>query len=292
MSTQNLNGAIDHASASRESVSSYAEVAQRAQTCRSILATKGIKLHNASALGQLFRNAERVAEAWATGSRDGDIRQVLNAAHADRISQSIILLQDELQILEPLKRIAGSDMNLSLRNLSQGKDALWELNLLAFLRQRQVQANLIDPPDIVAELGFGPYGIACKKVYSERGVEAQMRKGAKRLLPFQGHGLIALNLDDLAPSETLLRCESKETASAYLHQFNLDFVERHRRVLQRFVMDGKCDGILVSTTTPSDIEHSETRLNTFTQTALWTLNEISLGARLRIDTVGQTITQR
>ena len=165
-------------------------------------------------------------------------------------------------------------------------------NLLAFLRQRQVQANLIDPPDIVAELGFGPYGIACKKVYSERGVEAQMRKGAKQLLPFQGHGLIALNLDDLAPSETLLRSESKETASAYLHQFNLDFVERHRRVLQRFIMDGKCNGILVSTTTPSDIEHSETRLNTFTQTALWTLNEISLGARLRIGAVGQTITRR
>lgn len=121
MNTQNMSSTIDHASASRESVSSYAEVAERAQICRSILATKGIKLHNASALGQLFRDAEKVAEAWATGSRGGDIRQVLNAAHADRISQSIILLQDELQILEPLKRIAGSDMNLSLRNLLRGR---------------------------------------------------------------------------------------------------------------------------------------------------------------------------
>ncbi|MGE8454444.1 MAG: hypothetical protein ACN6OP_28305 [Pseudomonadales bacterium] len=119
-----------------------------------------------------------------------------------------------------------------------------------------------------------------------------MRKGARQLLPFQGHGLIALNLDDLAPAETLLRSESKDTASAYLDQFNLNFVERHLRVLQRFVMDGKCDGILVSTTTPSDIQRSQTRLNTFTQTALWTLNEIGLGARLRIDTVGQAITQR
>ncbi|MDR7009671.1 hypothetical protein [Paraburkholderia strydomiana] len=122
-------------------------------------------------------------------------------------------------------------MDLSKRPPSQGKDALWELNLLALFRRLGVQAKLLDPPDIVANFGFGEYPIACKKIYSEKGVEAQMRKGAKQLAPYQGGGLVALNIDDLIPEDVLLKTESAATAGGYLDRLNMSFIERHQMVL-------------------------------------------------------------
>ena len=75
--------------------------------------------------------------------------------------------------------MASNDMNLSERRPSRGKDALWELDLLSFLRRRSIETVLREP-DIVANFGFGDYPIACKKVYSEKGVETQMRKGVQQ----------------------------------------------------------------------------------------------------------------
>ncbi|WP_205929461.1 hypothetical protein [Rhizobium leguminosarum] len=39
-------------------------------------------------------------------------------------------------------------------------------------------------PDIVVDFGMGDYPIACKKIWSERNVESQVRKGTKQLAPF------------------------------------------------------------------------------------------------------------
>ncbi|MDD1009715.1 hypothetical protein M5G27_19745 [Pseudomonas shahriarae] len=56
------------------------------------------------------------------------------------------------------------------------------------------------------------------------------------------------------------------------------FVDRHRHILQRAIMDGKCDGFIISTTAAAK---EETQIFLATQSSLWHLKEATLEARER-----------
>lgn len=88
-------------------------------------------------------------------------------------------------------------------------------------------------------------------------------------------GLVAINFDDLAPARALLRSQSQSSASDFLARFNSEVLDRQQARMQRFIVDGRCDGLLVSTTTLADIIDSTTRFNTHTQTTLWSLASIN-----------------
>lgn len=74
-----------------------------------------------------------------------------------------------------------SHYNEVYHGLSVSQDHLWELGLRVILRGRGVSAELRDRPDIVVEVASLMVPITCKKVHSERGVEAQIRKGAEQI---------------------------------------------------------------------------------------------------------------
>lgn len=270
-------------------VSTYEEVAGRAKFVRALLAGKNICIHRDSALGTILREAEKLAENWVAGRTDGGIRQLVNAAHANRIAEAIEMTSSEPTVNEALRRMAGNDMNLSGRSPSQGKDALWELDFVSFLRRRNVIARLEDPPDIVAQFDFGDYAIACKKIYSERGVEAQVRKGAKQLSRFGGAGIVAINIDDLVPEDALLQSATQDHAGDFLAKFNGDFIERHRARIQRFVIDGRCDGVLVSTTVLSDIVRSDPRFNLCTEATMWSVEGLERSVVERVASVRRSL---
>lgn len=254
--------------------STYAEIAVRSRQLRAVLAERNVRFHRDSALGRLLRDAESLAREWDEGNRTQEFRRLVNAAHANRIAETILAVRDDADAQQCLSRIAGNDMNLSGRARSQGKDHLWELDLLYALRRLGFSAKLVDPPDIVIDLCISPFPVACKKIYSEKGVEAQLRKGVKQLAQHGRGGLVALNIDDLVPDDTILRRRDRREASDFLNKFNEDFVERHRVTLQRFVKDRRCDGILVSTSVLADLENSKPRFNLVTESMLWTLDSV------------------
>lgn len=196
----------------------------------------------------------------------------MNAVHANRIAEAILSVRDDSDAQQCLARISGSDMNLSGRTKSQGKDHLWELDLIYALRRHGLSAKLVDPPDIVVDLAGAPLPIACKKVYSEKGVEAQLRKGTDQLKGKGKGGLVALNIDDLVPDDSILGSAGRAEASDFLAKFNAGFVERHRGTFQRFVKGGRCDGVLISTAVLADLVNSKPRFNLITETTIWTLD--------------------
>jgi hypothetical protein len=261
--------------------STYSEISERVGQLREVLAKRNVRFHRDSALGKLLREAESLAMEWDAGNQNQEFRRLLNAAHANRIAEAILSVRDDPNSQQCLARIAGNDMNLSGRAISQGKDHLWELDLIYALRRHGFSAELVDPPDIVVDLAGAPFPIACKKVYSEKGVQAQMRKGVDQLKGQGGAGLVALNIDDLVPNGTILASASRAQASDFLAKFNSDFVERHRLVLQRFVKEGRCDGVLASTATLADLRDSKPRFNLITETTLWTLDSIGPEAAAR-----------
>ena len=261
----------------------YAAIAQKSSAVRQIYAAKGISLNDSSVLASLLRQAEALAQDWERGSRDGGFQRLIDASLANRMVEAIEWVKDDQAATEALRRIARSNVALMEREVSQGKDALWELELFARLDTKGIRARLLDPPDIVVEVGFGDYGIACKKNYSEARVESQLRRGCEQLIPYGGHGIVAFNIDDLTPERSLLQSRSNEEAADFLAGINSAFIDRHMRHFTRFVKEGRCDGVLVSTTALADILGSRVRMNTYTQTTLWTLGDAPIETRSRLD---------
>jgi hypothetical protein len=199
--------------------------------------------------------------------------QVLcEATHVNRLADAVSSLPEEPGIQEALKRMAGSVMQPDDRTFSQGKDMLWEVVLLADLRQRGLRARA-EEPDIMVDFGSGDYPIACKKIWSENNVEHQIKKAGKQLAPFGNGGIIALNLDDLTPAGHLIDQSNKAGLRQFLAEYNLAFIARHRSIMQRSILDGRCDGFIISTAANALLTDEKPQLNLGSQTSLWHLAE-------------------
>ncbi|MFN5167943.1 MAG: hypothetical protein ACK5JG_21815 [Pseudomonadota bacterium] len=263
----------------------YAEVALTVERLRAQVAERGIRCPPNSALGSLLLKASALNEQWEAQTHGQDILTLMQADEALRIAQAVSEVLDEPGAEEPIRRMTKSDMNLSARQSSQGKDALWELDLLKFLRSHQVAARLQEPPDIALDLpdGLGSYGVACKKLYSEDSLETPLRKGYQQLQRMGHPGLVAFNLDDLTPQRSILVHRTPQHVGDFLHQRNVDFMRRHEAVLQRAVMQGRCDGVLFATTVQADIQEMSPRFNRFAEFMLWTVEQAPTAARRRLD---------
>ncbi|MFJ2458017.1 hypothetical protein ACIOVC_05615 [Pseudomonas neuropathica] len=271
---------------SRAWTDTYEEIAAKTKLARAILEQRKVKLRAGSALSQLLSQADKLSLAWA-GQVKPDDRVVWHTAFVNRLVDAVINLPDEPGIQEALKRMAGSVMQPDDRNTSQGKDALWELVLLSDLKKNGLAVTAAEP-DILVDFGMGNYPIACKKIWSESGVEKRISHASKQLAPFSNGGVIALNLDDLVPVGRVISVPTKSYVSGVLTKFNLDFVERHRDVLQHAVRDGKCDGFIISTTAPALLWEEETPPYLASHTSLWHIQESSPEARERFLAFGHT----
>lgn len=261
----------------------YRQVAEKAAATRDAIAGLGIPMHRDCALAKLLREAEALAKDGEEGrSNENWLRLLMAAAHSNRISDAIAECLPDPGAVECIRRICSNGLDISGRGPSMGKDARWELDLASFLKRRGVATVHEDPPDLIADFGFGAYPIACKKVYSERGIESQVRKGAKQLERYGRSGLVAISFDDLAPANALLRSQNQISASDFLARLNQDVIDRNQARLRPFIVDGRSDGLLVSTTALADIVDSTTRFNTHTQTTLWTLSSLGTDSRDRI----------
>ena len=253
------------------------------QRVRAALEERGYKCKPNSALGSLFRKAPLLNEQWEVQSNSQDILTLMQADDAVRIAAAVEEVLDDPDAVEPIRRITKSDMQLTTRQLSQGKDALWELDLLSFMRRRGVPARMQEPPDLVVTLpgALGDYGIACKKVHSEKSVEKQLQKGCRQLADMGGPGVVAFNLDDMTPARAILVRPTRQAASDHLHGLNIAFMKRHQRQFQDAVLSGRCDGVLLSTTVQTDVEGMSPRFNRITEVTLWTVESAPPGAQLR-----------
>lgn len=264
----------------------YEEIAAKTKLARAVLEQRKVKLRAGSALAQLLSQADKLSLAWA-GQVKPDDRVVWDTAFVNRLVDAVINLPDEPGIQEALKRMARSVMQPDDRNTSQGKDALWELVLLSDLKNNGLAVTAAEP-DILVDFGMGNYPIACKKIWSESGVEKRVSHAAKQLAPFNNGGVIAINLDDLVPVGKVISVPTKSYVGGVLTKFNLDFVERNRGVLQNAVRDGKCDGFIISTTALAVLWEEDTPAYLASQTSLWHIQESLPEARERFLAFGHT----
>lgn len=272
-------------------VQTYAEVHESVRRVQVALEERGYRCRPTSALGSLFQKARLLDEQWQAQTGDQDILTLMQADDALRIAEAVEEVLDDPLASELIRRITKSDMHSKTRRPSQGKDALWELDLLAFLRRRGVQARMQEPPDLAVTLpgSLGDYGFACKKVYGEDSVASQLRKGCHQLRAMGGPGVVAFNLDDITPARSILVQPTRQAAGDALQRLNVQFMQRHQLELQKAVMAGKCDGVLLATTAQADVAGMSPRFNRVTEVTLWTVAEAPPGSHLRVDALRRMV---
>ncbi len=226
-----------------------------------MLEDKGFKCRQNGSVGSLFSSIKQLNENSKLMSDHEYRNKFLKCNNAIQIAQAI-----EFAIKEPhsklaIQRIISSNMNFYDRRLSSGKDALWELDLFRRLKLGNVQVKF-EEPDLVVSLGerFGDYAIACKKTYSQNSVEKAFHKGLEQLKKHNKPGVVAFNLDDLTPGNSVWQVKESSSLESELEKINTSFIRKNERLFRIADDLEYCDGVIVSTSVMSEILNLEHKI--------------------------------
>lgn len=218
------------------------------------LKTQGIECSSSSSLGSLFAKLRHLNKQYARDPSGYKQRTFLASIEALWIAEALEIAIGEPGSREAIHRIVTSNMSLSERQDSHGKNALWELDLYRRLKLGGATVWL-DEPDLVLELGngLGKFGVACKKVYSESGVRDALEDGCGQLRKQGLPGAVAFNLDDLMEEKVRLRAPTTEALHKVLVSRGKKFVTDHGAVLKKMIDRQQCDGVLISISIVSEV---------------------------------------
>lgn len=151
------------------------------------------------------------------------------------------------------------------------KDILWEMELTAMLNRTSLRATLEEPPDIVVEIDGARIGVACKKVYSAKNFETVLSRGVAQVTNAFEFGIIAVNLDDLLPPDTIRTAPSRALVSASLSQEYEKFFADHERHFRKYLSSGRVIGALVSVGSIANIHQEDPSLCTVRESLMWVI---------------------
>lgn len=92
-------------------VSTYDEIATRAQAVRALLDEIGVRLHPGSALGKMLRDAERVAKDFREGNSLHRADGLIRLGCANRVAAAILKVGRAPGALECLRRMTGGGLD-------------------------------------------------------------------------------------------------------------------------------------------------------------------------------------
>ncbi|WP_300244744.1 hypothetical protein [Pseudomonas sp.] len=249
----------------------YDEAMETVLRVETALAEQGLKCHSSSALGSLFAMVRRLANKSKKLDDKKWRATFLRANEAIRIAKGVEAALNDPGAKEAIHRITSSDMSLSTRQESSGKDALWELELYRRFKLGKIPVYFAEP-DLVVSLGskLGEYAIACKKIYSLNNVQKSFKDGCDQLKTHGRPGVIAFNLDDLFPATCALVIATEHELKEKLDALNKKFIRDNERHFLSMVERGVCDGVLVSTSVTSDVSDMNPPVNVIRSSAAWT----------------------
>ena len=269
------NGYVsDH---SRSGTDTYLEIKQKAQFVESFYADFGMEIPRECGLGYVIKCAKELSDAWLIDGAESVSDEVLyGAAHLNRVSEGILALRDQYDPVPYLRKLINGSLDFLDREQSEAKNFLWELELLRSLHEHGVNANLVEPPDIVCEFEGSSIGIACKKIYSEGNVEKVLSQGVAQIEDKYEFGIIAINIDNLTPAGTILVVDTQEEMADRVSDLNKDFLRRHERHFRRYLTSGRLLSALISTNVLADFRGERVRLNNARQSTVWTIPGLSV----------------
>lgn len=195
---------------------------------------------------------------------------MFNASQLDRVATAALPLGVSVRSKEFLSALLRGSLDLLGRERSKAKDTLWELELWQQLVRMGMHANL-EEPDIVVSFDGARIGIACKKFYSEKNVSKVLSQAVAQFETEFDFGIIAINLDDLTPANTILKARSLEQMLEMINQVNYSFIKKHDRHLRKYLEPGRAISALVSTAVIADVPTANPRFLNSRQSAVWSI---------------------
>lgn len=255
----------------------FIEVRKKAKEIEQIYSDAAVPLPGTCDLGRMVRNAKELWGNWFLNDKERlSWEAIFQAMHLNRIADAVLPLRDNANIAHYLKALRSGSLNFSARELSKAKDTFWEMEVWARLLRRNADAHLAEP-DVVVNYDSSCLGIACKKIYSERHVQNVLSQAVRQIEKDFDFGIVALNLDDLLPGDTVLKRNSTNGVADILLRANSIFLQEHERHFRKYLSKGRLISAMVSTSVLADVPTERPRLRNTYQWTVWTMP--GLGAR-------------
>lgn len=245
----------------------FTEIRDRANTLEKLFSEQGIRLSGSSGLGGYIRKAKLLASAWENGERPENFPKLMVAAsHLDGIAQACLGFCREPEGRALLKRLLVGNLDPFDRVPSQGKDALWEMELGYILRRQRIDVRPGEP-DLLMRLAGTNVGVACKKIYSEKGARKAFSTGVEQIRRSGLHGILAVNIDDtLAPGAYVVAPDLHNFFGA-VDNLCVHFANRHHNSLSKYLARGRSMAAIISA---SCFGRVAGQIESTTQILIWT----------------------
>ncbi len=255
---------------------SSSEFRENAQSITRLYGDSNITIPTESDLALLIRSANELSEKWRPNEPiPGDLSELLfRALHLNRIAIALEPLRHFSGRSKYLSDLIGGTLDFFDRTPSHAKDTFWEIEFWSSLLKQANTAKLIDPPDIVVQWKNHSLGIACKKFYSEKHVQNKMSEAVRQIANTYDIGIVAINIDDLAPSDKYLQRPDQSTLQSTLIAMNRKFLSDHERHFRRYLSTLRCCCVVVSTALIADVKTGSPKLGNATQRTAWMIPDV------------------
>ena len=203
---------------SGKSTSTYLEIKEKANRVAQLYLTHGIDLDPQCGLAQLISASQNLSDAWFCNRRL-DVVDLVRAGFMQQVADNVLPLAGIPGIARELRRLTSGTLDNLDRNRSIAKNALWELEMLAYVRSCGVSAELAEPPDLMMALPAAEIGVACKRMYSVKNFSKVLSEGVQQINASGHAGLIAVNLDELLPARQMLKLKDADHLGRTLIEF-------------------------------------------------------------------------
>ena len=131
--------------------------------------------------------------------------------------------------------------------------------------------------------------IPCKKIFSEKGVPKVLSNAVSQIENEHEFGIVAMNIDDLAPKSVLLKASTFQEAGDKLYSQNMAFLERQERHFLKYLSASRIVAVISSTSMVTDIVNETPKFNNFSQWAIWTIPGLKPEHKKAIDEFRQNV---
>lgn len=240
-----------------------------------VFKSKGIDPSRSASLTTLIEQTSKLSDAILTAQDyQASYMQLFSALQLRRLVDAVNAIADETAAPKLLAELLNGTLDLLVRTRSKAKDTLWEIELLLALRENGITAT-IGEPDLILAASSDQVGVACKKIYSIAHFSKTLSGAVKQIQKSLKLGIVAVNIDDLIPANSILTAPTEDIAAKVIHAKISEFFTSQERYLRKYVEPGRAIAVFVSCAALADLKKHKPRFCNFRQTVAWHVPSIS-----------------
>jgi hypothetical protein len=226
---------------------SYESIKEKAIQVETLYRDNGIELPRSCDLAKHIHDAIETEANWRAGTPNRiTAAQLYHGVQMLRIARGMASLGANEKTPHYLRQLTQGSLDAFDRVQSTAKDFLWEMELCTTLRQHGLETDLKEP-DVVLKNWDPGVGVACKKIYSRKGVGKILSEAAKQIKTSSpAGGFFAINIEELQTSNTIRIAASERALGQSMQADNWKFLGDFEQHFRRYMETGRSMCALVA----------------------------------------------